>query len=114
MRRVLGIAIGTIAHVGNIASAQSEPYRDPARRVDERVRDLIARMTPEEKFWQLYMSPGDLDNPAHDYSHGAFGLQIGMAAAPTTAGTNLSRAHAERVNTIQRYFVEKTRLGIPI
>ena len=27
---------------------------------------------------------------------------------------NSARAHAERLNTIQRYFVERTRLGIPI
>ena len=90
------------------------PYRDPKLPVHERVRDLLARMTPEEKFWQLYMSPGDLDNPAQDYSHGAFGLQIGMSAAPLAAGENPARAHAERINTIQRYFVERTRLGIPI
>jgi hypothetical protein len=33
-------------------------------------------MTLEEKFWQLFMIPGDLDTPANDYSHGIFGLQI--------------------------------------
>ena len=68
-------------------------------------------MTLEEKFWQLFMIPGDLDNPADDYSHGIFGLQISAAAkgdAPT------ARGHAERINAIQRYFVEHTRLGIPI
>ena len=26
----------------------------------------------------------------------------------------MARAHAERINAIQRYFVERTRLGIPI
>ena len=40
------------------------------------MRDLLGRMTLEEKFWQLFMIPGDLDNPANDYSHGIFGLQI--------------------------------------
>jgi beta-glucosidase len=83
------------------------PYKDPARPVEERVRDLISRMTVPEKFWQLFMLPGDLDDPAHDYSNGAFGLQI-----RTRAGT--ARAHAERINAIQRYFVQHTRLGIPI
>jgi beta-glucosidase len=60
------------------------------------------------------MSPGDRDNPAHDYSHGAFGLQIGMAKAPLPPGASPARAHTERINDIQRYFVEQTRLGIPI
>ena len=63
------------------------PYRDPNVPVERRVKDLLSRMTLEEKFWQLYMIPGDLDDPALDYSHGIFGLQIGTArsAAPGTA-----------------------------
>ena len=90
------------------APQQPPPYRDPRVPIPERVRDLLARMTLEEKFWQLFMIPGDLDNPEHDYTHGIFGLQIPPGAAPG------ARAHAERINAIQRYFVEHTRLGIPI
>jgi beta-glucosidase len=98
-----------VAALGAVAAQTPPPYRDSSRSIDERVRDLVGRMTLEEKFWQLYMSPGDLDDPAHDYSNGAFGLQIGArpGAAP-------ARAHAERINSIQRYFVERTRLGVPI
>lgn len=84
------------------AAAQAPPaYRDASRPVDERVRDLLGRMTLEEKFWQLFMIPGDPGDPSHDYSHGIFGLQI-------------RPAETARINTIQRYFVERTRLGIPI
>src|SRR3990172_10142625 len=54
------------------------------------------------------MIRGALDDPANDYSKGIFGLQISPASPPG------ARAHAERINAIQRYFVEKTRLGIPI
>jgi beta-glucosidase len=85
------------------------PYRDPSLPVERRVQDLLSRLTPEEKFWQLYMTPGDRDDPAHDWSHGAYGLQISPRAGATTA-----RAQAERINAIQRYFVDSTRLGIPI
>jgi len=35
------------------ASHAAEPYRDPARPVDERVRDLLGRMSLEEKIDQL-------------------------------------------------------------
>jgi beta-glucosidase len=87
--------------------AQRPPYKDPARPVDERITDLVGRLTLVEKFWQLFMLPGDLDDPSHDYSNGVFGLQIRRRS-----GT--ARAHAERINDIQRYFVERTRLGIPI
>ncbi len=92
------------------------PFRDANRPAAERVRDLLGRMTLREKFWQLYMSPGSLDDPSHDYSFGAFGLQVSMpsgALADSSAGA-LAEAHARRVNEIQRYFVEETRLGIPI
>ena len=93
------------------APAQPPPYHDASLPVDARVKDLLGRMTLEEKFWQLFMIPGDLDDPANDYSNGIFGLQISTAPAGA-AGT--ARAHAERINAIQSYFVEKTRLGIPI
>lgn len=85
---------------GSAASARAQAYRDASRPVAERVRDLLGRMTLEEKFWQLFMIPGNLDDSTHDYSHGVFGLQID---GPT-----------DRINSIQRYFVEHTRLGIPI
>ena len=91
------------------------PYQQATLAVDARVRDLLARMTLEEKFWQLFMIPGDLDTPANDYSHGIFGLQIGTAKdAPAAPPAAAARAHAERINAIQKYFVERTRLGIPI
>jgi len=92
------------------------PYQDADRPVAERVHDLLGRMTLREKFWQLYMSPGSLDDTAHDYSSGAFGLQVSMpqgALADSSAG-GLAAAHAARINEIQKYFVEETRLGIPI
>lgn len=95
-------------------SAQQGParYRNPELPIESRVADLLARMTLEEKFWQLFMLPGSLDDPSHDYSNGAFGLQI--SADSTLPPAAAARAHAERINNIQRYFVERTRLGIPI
>jgi beta-glucosidase len=70
-------------------------------------------MTLEEKFWQLFMIPGDLDDTSHDYSHGVFGLQISSPSTKEPAA-DAARHHAERINAIQRYFVDETRLGIPI
>ncbi|MEO8334434.1 MAG: glycoside hydrolase family 3 N-terminal domain-containing protein [bacterium] len=93
------------------AQAMTPLYRDTSATVDARVHDLVGRMTLDEKFWQLFMIPGDLDDSTQDYSNGVFGLQIRLAATP---GVNAARAHAERINGIQRYFVERTRLGIPI
>ncbi len=100
------VAAATLAASGLFAQVPGTPaYKNAALPVADRVKDLIGRMTLEEKFWQLYMIPGDLDNPAYDYSYGIFGLQI--------PGTD-ARQHADRINAIQKSFVEKTRLGIPI
>lgn len=66
-------------------------------------------MTAEEKFWQLFMIPGDLDNAdSAQYKNGLFGFQV-SAATKGDAG-----ALAKKINSIQKYFVENTRLGIPI
>ena len=119
---VIAAALALLVSSGSARAQQPSrpPYRDPARPVAERVRDLLGRMTPEEKFRQLFMIPGDLDDPSHDYSTGIFGLQVSVAPAGDTArraGASsgaIARAHAERINAIQRHFVERTRLGIPI
>ncbi|HWA40391.1 MAG TPA: hypothetical protein VG712_02205, partial [Gemmatimonadales bacterium] len=85
------------------------PYKDRTLPIERRVQDLLSRMTPEEKFWQLYMTPGDRDDAAHDWSHGVFGLQVTPRPEAPSA-----RAQAERLNALQRYFVDSTPLGIPI
>ena len=104
---VFALALSALPRSATAQPVQRPPYRDPGLPVAQRVRDLLGRMTLAEKFWQLFMLPGDLADPANDWSNGVFGLQI---AAPS--GT--ARGHTERINAIQRFFVERTRLGIPI
>ncbi len=78
----------------------------PAGAEAQSPRDLLARMTIEEKFWQLFMVPGAPTDSAHDYRQGIFGLQVPAAATP--------RQDAARIDSVQRFFIEHTRLGIPI
>lgn len=106
------------------ANANSQPYlyKDKTQPVDKRVADLLARMTPEEKFWQLFMIPGDLDDAQPgQYKNGLFGFQVSAKAKGDAAGQLLSYNTQEdatqvirKINSIQKYFVEQTRLGIPI
>ncbi|MCE9602854.1 MAG: glycoside hydrolase family 3 C-terminal domain-containing protein [Gemmatimonadetes bacterium] len=56
------------------------------------------------------MIPGDLDSASFDYSKGIFGLQVG--AAPGVPARDAARAHAARVDSVQRWFIART--GIPI
>ncbi|MGQ0641185.1 MAG: glycoside hydrolase family 3 N-terminal domain-containing protein [Gemmatimonadaceae bacterium] len=111
-RAVVLLMIALAAHRAAGQTSPAPLYQNARLATNDRVRDLIGRMTLEEKFWQLFMIPGDLDDPANDYSRGIFGLQI--AAAPGVTGSDAARAHAERINAIQQFFVERTRLGIPI
>lgn len=117
MRKPLLCTLLSFVLLAKLTSAQSvpasAPYKDASLPVDARVRDLVSRMTTDEKFWQLYLSPGDRDNPAHDYSHGAFGLQITLGSQAIPKGVSAARFHTSRINAIQRYFVDSTRLGIP-
>lgn len=114
------------------AMARPAVYRDSTLPITTRVKDLVAHMTLDEKFWQLYMAPGDLNNPTNDWSSGAFGLQVRLPEPdgppdPVLGQKDvnhdtperernawLAKAHAEKINDIQRYFTTKTRLGIPI
>jgi beta-glucosidase len=97
-------------------------YKDKLQPVEKRVQDLLGRMTSEEKFWQLFMIPGDLDNAdSNQYKNGLFGFQVSAASKGDAVGQMLNygtdenaEALALKINRIQKYFVEKTRLGIPI
>lgn len=99
------------------------PYKNPNLDINARVEDLLQRMTPEEKFWQMFMIPGDLNHvKPGQYNHGIFGFQVSAAASDdkeaqqmlhyNTQETALSLAR--KINAIQKYFVDSSRLGIPV
>lgn len=104
-------------------SAQKPLYKDSKQPVELRVQDLLKRMTPEEKFWQCFMIPGDLDNvPKNQYHHGIFGLQVSAGNQGNGAAGQMLKYNANedaerlarKINNIQKYFIEESRLGIPI
>src|SRR3981081_125220 len=82
----------------------AQPYKDPSQPVEVRVRDLIGRMTVQEKFWQLWMMPGDLGNDPSRYASGIFGLQVRDPRPDTSAErraqspADAARAMAGRIN----------------
>jgi beta-glucosidase len=98
------------------------PYKNASLPIPVRVKDLLQRMTPEEKFWQLFMIPGDLGADPGKYKNGLFGFQVNATAEQGNAAGQLLRYGkegnalelAQKINHIQQYFVEQTRLGIPI
>jgi beta-glucosidase len=108
------------------------PYRDASLPAEQRVADLLARMTLEEKaaqmmcVWQgksetLVDASGgfDIEKARRAFGHGN---GLGQVGRPSDAGSSGHepekgrdpRAMAELTNTIQRFFVEESRLGIPV
>ncbi len=95
----------------------SEPYRDAGLSIEERVADLLARMTPEEKLAQLgsRWAHEILVREVFDEALAAEKIGQGIGHMTRISGaTNLDRRGAAALaNRIQRFLVERTRLGIP-
>lgn len=106
-------------------AAKLPPYRDPRLSPEKRVRDLLSRMTLEEKaaqmtcIWRdrpamLLDENGDFD-PAKAKKAFKSGRAPGQVARPSDAGKGKDpRRMAELTNAIQKFFVEESRLGIPV
>jgi beta-glucosidase len=88
-------------------SAAPLPYKNPKLSVDERVADLLKRMTLEEKVAQLIcIWPRGRDLKPEEMKHG-----LGQVARQQERkGPREGAAYA---NATQKYLVENTRLGIP-
>ena len=107
-------------------------YKKPSLSPERRVRDLLARMTVEEKaaqmmcVWQeksakLVDARGNFDfakaKAAFKNGHGLgqVGRPSDAGSKPTDAGIGKNpRATAELTNAIQKFFIEHSRLGIPV
>jgi beta-glucosidase len=93
------------------------PYKNAALPVDKRVTDLISRMTLNEKIEQLDMFWGKevTDMTGHEattYSAEKTAKIIGKTGVGSIH--DLYPINADISNSIQKYAMEKTRLGIPV
>ncbi|MCG9793142.1 glycoside hydrolase family 3 protein [Flavobacterium algicola] len=118
-RGLIGILI--VSSLG-FTDKKEPPYKNPKLPVQERVKDLMSRMSLEDKFWQMFMIPGDLSIGKDKLKHGIFGFQISSKGKNDNAAeqimdygsTGTAEKMAEEINELQRYFLEETPLGIPI
>jgi beta-glucosidase len=109
-------------------AASAQPYLDASRPVEERVRDLLARMTLEEKVGQINMPcvyvnelgrdiPSKID-ACRRFAEGAREKGLGPGGGFFTLPNNVlpegTRRQAEFMNELQRIAREKTRLRIPL
>lgn len=89
-------------------------YKDPSYSIDERVEDLMSRMTLQDKAGQLYQTliaqaPVNSSSTAYDYVVNKRMSHLNLIGSVTNA-----TATAELVNSIQKLAIENTPLGIPL
>ena len=91
-------------------------YKDPTRTIEERVDDLLSRMTPEEKVaqcTQIYIPPDQRDELLQRIRSFGLGSRI-LSAVPLAGSISQRTAGIADLNEVQRIAVEESRLGIPI
>jgi beta-glucosidase len=143
-RRGLGVSLAALAAaaapVARAAPAGKPLYKDPAQPVELRVRDLLSRMTLEEKAAQLigiWLTKAQIQTPDGEFSPANasknFPNGLGQVSRPTdrrgvkpptvvgaaagaeadAVGRN-ARETARYTNAAQKWAMEQTRLGIPM
>lgn len=123
-KRLLGLAC--LAAMGcGVPPATAQPYKDASRPLQERVEDLLSRMTIEEKAGQLVqVSAHGSDESVYEQQmrEGRVGSYLNIAfnwvhvseSGVYQENPNNTLTHgALRMNRLQRIALEESRLGIP-
>jgi beta-glucosidase len=107
-------------------NGRMDVFEDPKAAIDDRVNDLLSQMTMEEKTCQLttlYGSGRVLEDPlptpgwkARAWKDGIGNIDEEHNGVETPLSPYITdiKQHVEALHTIQRWFVEETRLGIPV
>ena len=112
-------AKATAAATSTGAASTRAPYRDPKLAVEKRLADLLQRMTLAEKVAQLGSVNWDknqLDDPrTHELSQASAEklMPDGIGEVTRPSDHHDARGAVAFANAIQKFLVERTRLGIP-
>ena len=88
-------------------------YRQPGAPIPARVADLVGRMTQEELIAAVAHKDGGLSEDALRAQYGSTGIG-GISSVIYLAGAGSAAAALARRNALQAYFVNTSRLGVPI
>lgn len=118
---------GAIYHSGWIdfnKNGKKDVFEDPAQTVDARVEDLLAQMNTDEKTMQMVTLYGynrvlkdampTSEWKSEIWKDGVCNIDEQHNGFKPTQYDKPPSKHAEAINTVQRWFVEQTRLGIPV
>ena len=100
------IALGTLS-CSSDKSGHEPLYKNPSAPIDKRVEDLLSRMTLEEKLDQLQNRFVDNYDSLERY--------IGKNSVGTVHNLHMDAVTCkETMDSVQRYMIDQTRLGIPV
>ncbi len=98
-------------------NSETAPYHNPNLSDDERVSDLLSRMTIQEKVAQMggVWVTALTDRESFSGAKARETLRHGIGHISRIGGRTVlgPRESAQLANAIQRFLVENTRLGIP-
>jgi beta-glucosidase len=136
---LLGLAISASAQQKNIyhkgwvdfnKNGRMDVFEDPSQTIEKRITDLLSQMTVDEKTCQMatlygYKRVLKDEMPVANWKNEVWkdgianideelnNLTSHTDDAPTQYSYPFSK-HASAINTIQKWFVEETRMGIPV
>lgn len=105
----LGTALGSIPASAAV-KAEVPAYQNPDLKVEERVSDLLSRMTLDEKIGQMVQPERDAVTAEHVKNYGIGSVLSGGGSVPAE---NTPQGWADMVDNYQKGALQ-TRLGIPI
>jgi beta-glucosidase len=120
------MALVCCLEAGSVLGQTAPAYRDAKLPVDQRVRDLLSRMTMDEKIAQLVSVWEDrqffkdpqalLINDRNEFvpERAAVLIKNGLGEFSRPSDFHSPRASAEFTNEIQKWVKNNTRLGIPV
>ena len=113
---ILVLLMTTFCSFNNPKISAKLPYKDVALPVPKRVEDLLSRMTTAEKIKQLDMYWGHevANMKGHEAVSFSDSAKINIGTEGIGSVHDLYPLTATVTNQIQRYAIEKTRLGIPV
>ena len=113
---ILALLTMTFCSFNNPDQPVKLPYKDAKLPVEKRVADLLSRMTTVEKIRQLDMYWGHevANMKGHEAESVSDSAKINIGTQGIGSVHDLYPLTAAVTNQIQRYALEKTRLGIPV